>query len=250
MPQQHCWECFSYLQSKIRVKKLCWQAAKLCFGEAYLYRQSWSWTAAEDVSPYPPRLMDGTEVFLSHNSNKVLKNITATGVDRCHSVYSSVFGQGDGLPSFHIMSMPHPAAQRAGKMIISFGVRRTVLWVSHFCTICFVCVKQEIPPAPPSDYILVSPVLVSGSFYLNCCKVPSYLNWLLWSCIWMPRTEETILCRNTNLRASNCWFHTDFPAIGKQTWFLTWALPVTKFARTGSRSWIMWEYLVRGIRVH
>lgn len=130
------------------MKKLCWQAAKLCFGEAYLYRQSWFWTAAEDVGPYPPRLMDETEVFLSNNSNKVLKNTTATEVDRCHSAYSSVFGQGDGLPSFHTMFVPPPAAQRAGKIIISFGVRRAVLWVSRFCAILFCVCKTRNPPCP------------------------------------------------------------------------------------------------------
>lgn len=53
------------------------------------------WTAAKDVGPYPPRLMDGTEVFLSnncHKSDQALKNTTAADVNRCLFVKSNGFG--------------------------------------------------------------------------------------------------------------------------------------------------------------
>lgn len=64
------------------------------------------WTTARDVGSYPSRLMDGTEVFLFNNCHKLdeaLKNTTTADVDRCLSINSSGFGQGDGLPSFHTM---------------------------------------------------------------------------------------------------------------------------------------------------
>lgn len=52
------------------------------------------WAAAEDVGPYPPRLMDGTEVFLSNNCHKLdqaLKNTMTTVTDRYFSTNSNRF---------------------------------------------------------------------------------------------------------------------------------------------------------------
>jgi len=53
------------------------------------------WTAAKDVGPYPPRLMDGAEVLVSnncHKSDQALKNTMTTGLDMCLLVYSNGFG--------------------------------------------------------------------------------------------------------------------------------------------------------------
>lgn len=124
------------------------------------------------------------------------------------------------------------------------------LWgkTSGFCAVLFCVCKTGNSPLSPSssDSALASPALVSGSFYRNCCKVPSYLNWLLWSCIWGNNPLQEHKPRGSKLLISH-WFPCSWPA---NPWFPTWPLPVTKFTRAGSKSWIMWGCLVREIRFH
>lgn len=71
------------------------------------------WAAAEDVGPYPPRLMDGTEVFLSNNCHKLgqaLKNTTTTVIDRYFSINSNSFVALDRVIAYHpSLQCVHPS---------------------------------------------------------------------------------------------------------------------------------------------